>query len=543
MKRTAVVAVLLLVAAVPAVRAHGEHAAVLFDFGDGRYAWATVEEGNAWNMTQEAALTLGYDLNYTTTSGVFLLAVDGESGDWPDWWWHLFTWNVTQGAWLSSEAGASDLVVEGGGALAWRRTVDDPVTFAGAPPVATPVHPTPWTSFRGDAHGAGVSLGYAPPSPGTVWSRDTGDRLADGTPVTYGGTVAVSTENGLWALDAATGETRWSRADLRGMSTPAVWNGSLLLGAWDGRLHRVDAGTGAEVWNLSLAATPETILSSSVTEHKGVAYVGTFDQSGGGGSLFAIDLFARRVAWELNTSSIHVSSPAVADGLVVVGVTGLFNRSAVRWDPPHGLLAVHLNGDLAWFFPTDGPVASSPAVAGDRIFFATRGSRLYAVNVSGQEDWNRTIGYSVSSPAVAGGRVYVGSGEFNGEGKVRAFTVGGDALWETSVNGPVQSGVVHALGTVYMTTNAPQGSVYALHASNGSVRWQWTAQPEQYILGSPTVSGGRVYVAGDSGSVYALGASVAAAPLPVGPAVYAAIVVTVALVAAGFIWIRRRPKA
>jgi outer membrane protein assembly factor BamB len=373
------------------------------------------------------------------------------------------------------------------------------------------------------------------------WADDTGPWEADGTPVVYDGRVAISTENGLFAFREGDGAPLWGRPDLKGLSTPSVWNGALVVGGWDGRLHQLDAATGEEAWNVSLADTATTKVTSSPTVFQGVAYVGTFDEGGGGGALFAIDLFSRSMLWRLNTSSIHYSSPAIAADLVVAGVTGLYNQSVDRWDPPHGLLAVHRNGDLAWFFPTDGPVASSPAVDGGRIFFATRGTRLYAVDASGEEAWNRTIGYSTSSPAVADGRVYVGSGPLGPDGRVHAFTVEGDPLWNTPVNGGVQSAVVLADGFVHVSTNTRNGSVYALDAVNGAVLWTWTASPEQYLLGSPTVADGRIFVALDSGILYAL--EDRGPPIPVNPAIWVVAAVIIVLVAVGVFWVRRKVKS
>src|SRR3989304_6217501 len=156
-------AVCLLLPTPAPVRAHeGDSAAVLFDFGDGRYAWAHVDLNgiaDGWNLTVAANESLGYaPLDFTVFSiGVWLDGVDGEQGGWPDWWWHLYVWNETLVAWESASAGASDLPAAAGGATPRWRGGAAAAAFSPAPPVATPVLPSPWTSFRGGASNAGVA--------------------------------------------------------------------------------------------------------------------------------------------------------------------------------------------------------------------------------------------------------------------------------------------------------------------------------------------------------------------------------------------------
>ena len=506
MRRLLLPALLLLVAVMPVAAAQGTEIPVLFDFGDGRYAWGLAgfaeASKDAWNVTVLAADSIGYGLDFTVFPfGAQLDAVDNETAAWPVWW-HFLVWNATGSTWEMAALGASDTTLADGDAIAWLRVPDDPVTYAFSSPAATPVFPHPWTSFRGTIRGEGVATTPGPTFPAVVWSYDTGDREAEGTPMVYRDRVVFATENGLFALRRGTGEVVWSRPDLKGMSSPAYWNDGLVVGAMDGRLHQVRGSDGGELWNVTLADAGRMTLSSSPTVHENVAYVGMYDEDGGYGALFAVDLFGRSIAWRLNTSSIHYSSAAVAGGKVFIGVTGLYNRSADRWDPPYGLLAANLTGGLAWFHPTDGPVASSPAVDGDRIYVTSRGSRLYAIGLDGGELWNATIGYSTSSPAVAGGRVFVGSGSIAPGGKVRAFTREGVGIWETSLDGGVQSAVVHSQGRVYVTTNSAAGSVYSLNATDGSVVWRWQADPAQYLLGSVTITDGRLHVGVDSGYVY-----------------------------------------
>jgi len=93
---------------------------------------------------------------------------------------------------------------------------------------------------------------------------------------------------------------------------------------------------------------------------------------------------------------------------------------------------------------------------------------------------------------------------------------------------------------VYATTNAPEGRVYALSASDGTVRWSWAPSPPDYILGSPAIAGGRLYVAVDSGYLYAL--ETPEPPIPLGPGVLLAVAVLLIVIVAVFAYVRRRPR-
>src|SRR5436190_12582167 len=74
-----------------------------------------------------------------------------------------------------------------------------------------------------------------------------------------------------------------------------------------------------------------------------------------------------------------------------------------------------LNSELAlrWRFKTQGPVKSSAAIAGGRVFVGSDDQQLYALElVGGKTNWTfRTQGPVESSPLVLNDRVYVGSSD------------------------------------------------------------------------------------------------------------------------------------
>src|SRR6266545_3606448 len=65
-------------------------------------------------------------------------------------------------------------------------------------------------------------------------------------------------------------------------------------------------------------------------------------------------------------------------------------------------------GGIRWVVRTQGPIRSTPAVAGGRIYFGSSDGNVYAVDLQGHPLWVANTGAAVtSSPAVADGRVFL----------------------------------------------------------------------------------------------------------------------------------------
>jgi uncharacterized protein (TIGR03118 family) len=114
--------------------------------------------------------------------------------------------------------------------------------------------------------------------------------------------------------------------------------------------------------------------------------------------------------------------------------------------------------------------------------------------------WNYpTAGAVAGTPAVANGVVYAG----DNTGMFYAVRNDGTLLWQTQVNGSVESSALVTNGTVVFGTldvatgSSPHpGSIYGLDAATGAVRWQ--VQPNTSALaaiwGSPTLVGNDVAI-------------------------------------------------
>ena len=292
--------------------------------------------------------------------------------------------------------------------------------------------------------------------------------------------------HGSLALGVVTGEIVWTNAAAKGFSSPASFDNSVIVGTSNGTVVRLNASDGRLLWETRLLARTlfSGITSSPKVEFDRV-FIGTFNESGGAGEV--VSLWARNgtVAWRHPTGSVHFSSPAVANDTVYVGVMGTYNTtSQVTFDPPFGVLALDAtSGAERWFYPTAGSVAASPAIAGPRVLAPSKDGNVYAIDrASGALDWTASVGAGISSPAVAESTVFVGGG----------------------ANGPVQASITAAGGLLLFATNTANGTVYALNAATGRSVWRFEPSPAEYILGSPVVADGMVFVPSDNGHVYAL---------------------------------------
>src|ERR1051325_3014240 len=111
----------------------------------------------------------------------------------------------------------------------------------------------------------------------------------------------------------------------------------------------------------------------------------------------------------------------VLPGLSLILSVGLPGSASADWPMFRGgpaLLGVasgNLQKELAllWSFKTQGPVKSSAAVVGGRVFIGSDDQNLYALELaSGKKIWSfKTEGPVESSPLVLDGKVYFGSSD------------------------------------------------------------------------------------------------------------------------------------
>ena len=153
-----------------------------------------------------------------------------------------------------------------------------------------------------------------------------------------------------------------------------------------------------------------------------------------------------------------------------------------------------------------------PAVAYGRLFYADGGGRIYAISAAtGRRAWRYDAHRgSAASPAIGDGTVYAAflnrfpsHGKDPGDGAVIALAAGNGAVRWTARVGASETSPLLAGGRVYV--GGWDGVVYALDAATG--RRLWTFATGGAVKGGLAGADGRVYAGSYDGHVYALDAA------------------------------------
>jgi outer membrane protein assembly factor BamB len=260
------------------------------------------------------------------------------------------------------------------------------------------------------------------PQGAELWSRQLGDTV-DATPASADGRLFVqSWGREVYALDAASGRVLWrvdyspSRADDHRQGALLPVGDLVLLPAWNGNLTALDAATGERRW--SFAAGQPLRAAPLVAD-------GTVYQASGSGLLSALALDGT-LRWQVNLGQPLLSTPAVSEqGVVLVGREGR-------------LTALDRQGTILWQRELDEPCYyGAPVVAGDALLLATAGGSLWKLDLeSGELIWRVPLsGPSYATPSVANGRIFIG----DNSGGVQLFGLeSGDLLTKVSFDREVQ---------------------------------------------------------------------------------------------------------
>jgi outer membrane protein assembly factor BamB len=356
---------------------------------------------------------------------------------------------------------------------------------------------TDWAQFRDGVRHHGYNSTENVLSPSNVsgidvaWSFATGNSIdsspAVATQVTIGrlgmglvttGRVFIgSTDDKLYALNAATGAQLWAFTTTGAVeSSPAVSGNTVFAGSDDGNVYALNATTGAKIWSFTIGSPV-----SSPAVAGGVVYAASEN-----GDVHALNAATGALMWSFVTGSFIGTSPSVAGGRIYIGA----NNGNV-----YALNAA--TGAQVWSVSLgSGAVSDSTAVAYGKVYVGTDNGNLYALNAAtGAQVWSASeIG--PTSPAVANGVVYAGSSE-GGVYAFNAFT--GAQLWSFPNGSSVESSPALANGVLYI--GATDDNVYALNAATGAELWTFTTG--NIVRSSPAVSNGVLYVGSTDDNVYA----------------------------------------
>ncbi len=240
-----------------------------------------------------------------------------------------------------------------------------------------------------------------------VWDYETDGEISGGPTILPADDAAParvlvgSQDASLACLGLADGKVVWkhSIADQIRCS-PTVAGGRVFIAGCDGKLHVIDAATGAETAAVPIDGPTGTTPAAA----DGRVFFGTE-----GGTFFAIDVAAATAAWKVAPATggqAYRSSAAVSDGLAIVGTRGKAVEAFSLAD-----------GSRRWRQPSRGRVDGSPVVvstagtARNVALVTDAAGRIAAFDTAtGAAAWEFDAGGKFTAgPAAAAGRVVAAS--------------------------------------------------------------------------------------------------------------------------------------
>ena len=336
---------------------------------------------------------------------------------------------------------------------------------------------------------------------GVKWTFETGGEVWS-SPVAAAGVIYFgSDDDHLYAVDAKSGQEKWkfkTGDDVR--SSAAIAGGIVYFGSYDGYLYAVDAKSGQEKWKFNMLSDLPLLelpraqyddYTSSPAVINGLVYVGSRNPRA---CLYAIDAETGQEKWRFKPQTVDMvrSSPAVAGDTIYFG--GDFGQVYA--------LDVH-TGEQKWVSKVASAANYAPAVGDDgTVYVGSKDTHLYALDgQTGEQKWRINLSgmsWVTSAPAIAGGMVYAGTSDGHQLHAVQMDT--GQEVWSFMTRGWVWSSPAVAEGVVYVGSG--DRHLYAIDAHSGEELWSF--ETERAVYASPVVADGLVYVGSTDGNLYAL---------------------------------------
>ncbi len=354
-----------------------------------------------------------------------------------------------------------------------------------------------WRQWRGDPLNSAFSRGKAPEFKGIKW-RFIADSEIVNSPVYADGVVYVGSRGGmLHAIDAAAGKRVWSVRHIPAVegaqtpgftfSAPLVFEDRICIGAEDGNVHCVARSDGHSLWKVSLGGEGDTarVWSSPKTDGK-LVFVGSLS-----GYVYAIDPMKGDVRWKVALGD------SIAGSLAIVG-----GKQGIVPGKDKRLHVIDLEkGVESWRCDVPGWSMAAPSVALGYAFMQTRGNHFIAVDLVARKvawdyDEMPSNTYFQPSPCCDGDRCYV----TNGANVVAIDTQTGARAWIFKGRGPYDCSPTMVGDFIVFGGN--DQALTALDKKTGDVAKQVFLGEK--ILSTPCIVDGIAYVAGNSGTVFAV---------------------------------------
>lgn len=369
----------------------------------------------------------------------------------------------------------------------------------------TPLADEPVSIFRGNVERHGYYPEQTvPESVEIAWSIpgvNVGEHTAakSSAVIAPGGDVILPGDSRRVYRLSPDGDIRWQTKitdATRGIhGTPAIANGSVYLGAYDGVFTALDLETGAIEWQTPLGDA----IGSSPAYRDGTLYIAV-EYIPPDGSLFALDAATGNVVWESPRPDDHPHSTTAIDRATGTMVVGSNDGYCYGWSHP--------DHEFLWQFDTGEPIKGPVATFDGGAFFGSWDANFYRLDLDdGTVDWvHNARGDIMSGPAIDRDTeiVYIGSHDHS----LYALDVGtGDPVWQANAGGKVIGCPTVMADRVLVGAYDESGSVTAFEKRTGEETWRVTH--DGWVTSTPRVTDGGIYYAerateSDSGAAYKL---------------------------------------
>ncbi|MEU9136011.1 serine/threonine-protein kinase [Streptomyces sp. NPDC048404] len=275
------------------------------------------------------------------------------------------------------------------------------------------------------------------------------------------GTVVTGTRGGgVQAWEAANGQKLW---EISGAQTdfespeagPSIHDGTVFV--WkDGRLRALEARTGEERWSYPIgdAASCGGVPVRMTHAPDGYVYISA------GTRVLAVDTASGHVRWHFEAPAVFLCPPTFAPGPAVTG-GGVYLADYLG--TVYALDAT--DGRDRWRIATESRASAEPVLVAAGHVHVGSGKGLYTLDaVTGTPKWRFQAGGDlVGAPAVAEGRIHFGSTDH------LLYTLKADdgrLRWKLATGGEITGAPVVKDGVVYACSK--DRCVYALDAEKGT---------------------------------------------------------------------------